>query len=73
MVTGDVLAQSDPLDLIAEGRNRAAQIMMDGAERLAIETGDWGQATETYQRVIQLFPDSRAAAAAARRMAEMKG
>jgi len=72
-MTADLLAQSDLPEMIAENRNRAAQILLDGGDRMTAATGNPQAAAEACQRVLELFPESRAAQVASKRISQLKG
>ena len=61
----------DPLEEIARQNDRTAFIMVYQADRLYRELNLTGSAVETYNRVIELFPENKWAKVARERLSEM--
>jgi hypothetical protein len=67
----ELAAISDPLEEIARQNDRTAFIMVYQADRLYRELNLTGSAVETYNRVIELFPENKWAQVARERLSNM--
>ena len=56
----------DPIERVQEARNRAASILLNEAERL--ESSNPPEARKLYRNIVQLFPETDAAHAAAQHL-----
>jgi hypothetical protein len=59
---------TDPADPLAAQCERSALIMLNTGDRLARQPDAKTQATQTYRRILELFPQSRSAALARERI-----
>ena len=62
----------DPLEEIRQQVDKTAFILVYSADRMYRELNQTESAVETYQRVIQLFPDNQWAQVARERLAQIK-